>query len=59
MKKQLREMVIALSALFAFALVFLGAANLLNENPVGIIECGFALLISVPVVILSNREEKA
>ena len=59
MKKQLREMVIALSALFAFALLFLGAANLLNENPVGIIECGLALLISVPVVILSNREEKA
>lgn len=56
-KKQLVEGMIALAALVVFALLFFGAANLLNENFLGAVECGVALVLAVPVVILANREE--
>ena len=59
MKKQIYEMTIALASLIVFALIFFGAANLLNDNPRGVIEVGIAFVIAVPVVILANREEKA
>lgn len=58
-KKQLFEGVLALCTMVFFTLVFFGAGNLLNDNPVGYIEVGLALVIAVPVVILANREEKA
>ena len=56
--KKLYDMTIALSSLIAFALVFFGASNLLNDNPRGFIEVGLAFVIAVPVVILANREER-
>ena len=40
-------------------LLFLGASELLNENPRGLIECGSAFVLAIPVIILTNRREKA
>ena len=58
-RKQLFEGLIALFSAVVFVLIFFGAGNLLNDNPVGYIEVGLAFVIAVPVVILANREEKA
>ncbi len=57
-KKQLIEGALALVAMVAFAVCFMGASMLMNENGAGWILCGVALLLAVPVVILMNREEK-
>ena len=57
-KKQLVEGMIALAAIVVFVLVFFGAANLLNKNLLGIVECGIAFVLAVPVVILANREDR-
>ena len=58
-KRQLIEGALALAAMIAFAVCFLGTAMLETDNGTGWILCGVALLLAVPVVILSNREEKA
>lgn len=42
----------------AFGLCLAGACLLLNDNTKGWIFEGIALIISIPVVILLNREEK-
>lgn len=58
-KKQLIEGALALVAMIAFAVCFLGAAMLETDNLKGWAMLGVALLLAVPVVILTNREEKA
>ena len=58
-KRQLIEGALALFAMIAFAVCFLGAAMLETDNPNGWALLGVALLLAVPVVILTNREEKA
>jgi len=58
-KKQLIEGALALVAMIAFAICFLGAAMLETDNPQGWTLLGVALLLAVPVVIFANREEKA
>lgn len=58
-KRQLIEGALALVAMIAFAVCFLGAAMLETDNLKGWALCGVALLLAVPVVILTNREEKA
>lgn len=58
-KRQMVEGVLALMALVAFAVCFIGASMLMNENKTGWILCGLALAITVPVVILTNKGEKA
>lgn len=58
-KRQLIEGALALVAMIAFAVCFLGAAMLETDNLKGWALLGVALLLAVPVVILSNREEKA
>lgn len=58
-KKQLIEGALALVAMIAFAVCFLGAAMLETDNIKGWALLGVALLLAVPVVVLSNREEKA
>lgn len=55
-KKQLIEGALALVAMIAFAVCFLGAAMLETDNLKGWALLGVALLLAVPVVILSNRE---
>lgn len=57
--RQLIEGVLALVAMIAFAVFFLGAAMLETDNPKGWALLGVALVLAVPVVILTNREEKA
>lgn len=59
MSKQLFDGAMALLLQVAFGLYFIGACVLLNDNAKGWIFEGVALLIAVPVVILTNREEKA
>lgn len=58
-KKQLFDGLIALAALAAFVVCFLGASMLTADDNRGWIMCGVALGIAIPVVILANREEKA
>lgn len=58
-KRQLIEGALALVAMIAFAVCFLGAAMLETDNPKGWAMLGVALLLAVPVVIFANREEKA
>lgn len=58
-KKELFDGLLALVAMIAFAACFMGAAMLMNENKQGWILCGIALALAVPVVIFTNREEKA
>lgn len=58
-KRQLIEGALALVAMIAFAVCFLGAAMLETDNPKGWALLGVALLLAVPVVIFANREEKA
>ncbi|MBQ1789146.1 MAG: hypothetical protein II008_03130 [Oscillospiraceae bacterium] len=58
-KKELFDGLLALVAMIAFAVCFLGASMLVNENPKGWALCAVALVLAVPVVILTNREEKA
>lgn len=58
-KRQLIEGALALVAMVAFAVCFLGAAMLETDNPKGWALLGVALLLAVPVVIFANREEKA
>lgn len=58
-KKQIFDGMLALAMMVAFVLTFFGAAELLNENPRGVIEVGCAFVIAIPVIILTNREEKA
>ncbi len=57
-KRQLIDGALALVAMIAFAVCFLGAAMLETDNPKGWALCAVALLLAVPVVILTNREEK-
>lgn len=58
-KRQLIEGALALVAMIAFAVCFLGAAMLETDNLKGWALLGVALLLAVPVVIFANREEKA
>ena len=58
-KKQLIEGALALVAMIAIAFCFLGAAMLETDNPKGWAMFAVALVLAVPVVILTNREEKA
>lgn len=58
-KRQLFEGALALVAMIAFAVCFLGAAMLETDNLKGWVLFGVALLLAVPVVVLTNREEKA
>lgn len=58
-KRQLIEGALALVAMIAFAVCFLGAAMLETDNLKGWGLLGVALLLAVPVVIFANREEKA
>ncbi len=58
-KRQLIEGALALVAMIAFAVCFLGAAMLETDNLKGWALLGVALVLAVPVVIFANREEKA
>lgn len=57
-KKELFDGLLALVAMIAIAFCFLGAAMLETDNPKGWAMFGVALVLAVPVVILTNREEK-
>lgn len=56
-KKQIFEGMIALATMVVFVLMFFGASNLLNGNLRGAVECGLAIVIAIPTIILANREE--
>lgn len=58
-KRQLIEGALALVAMIAFAVCFLGAAMLETDNSKGWMLEAVALIIAVPVVILLNKEGKA
>jgi hypothetical protein len=58
-RKQIFEGLLALAMMAVLVLLFLGASELLNENPRGLIECGSAFVLAIPVIILTNRREKA
>ena len=58
MRKQLFDGALALVLQVAFALCLAGACLLLNDNTKGWIFEGVALIITIPAVILLNREEK-
>ena len=56
--KRVFDGVLALFIQVAFGLCLAGACLLLNDNTKGWIFEGIALVITIPVVILMNREEK-
>lgn len=58
MKRQIFDGVLALFIQVAFGLCLAGACLLLNDNTKGWIFEAVALVITIPVVILMNREEK-
>ena len=56
--KRVFDGVLALFIQVAFGLCLAGACLLLNDNTKGWIFEAVALVITIPVVILMNREEK-
>lgn len=58
MKRQILDGIMALIIQVAFGLCLAGACLLLNDNTKGWIFEAVALVITIPVVILMNREEK-
>ena len=58
MRRQLFDGALALVLQVAFGLCLAGACLLLNDNTKGWIFEGIALIITIPAVILLNREEK-
>lgn len=57
--RRLRDGVLMLIVQIAFCVYFAGACLLLNDNTKGWIFEAVALVITIPVVILLNRKERA